>query len=169
MTGEARLLFYDNSVLRRILRETRTVAMIGASPNWVRPSSFAMKYLQGKGYRVIPVNPRAAGAAILGETVYARLADVPEPVQVVDIFRSGDAAGAATDEAIAQADALAIKVVWMQLGVRNDAAARRAEDAGLTVIMDRCMKIEYGRLFGEIGWAGVNSGIISSKRPRLHP
>jgi predicted CoA-binding protein len=105
----------------------------------------------------------------LGETVYARLADVPGPVQVVDIFRNGDAAGAATDEAITHADALGIKVVWMQLGVRNDKAARRAEDAGLTVIMDRCIKIEYGRLFGEIGWAGVNSGIISSKRPRLHP
>jgi predicted CoA-binding protein len=169
MTEEAGLLFYDNSVLRRILRETRTVAMIGASPNWVRPSSFAMKYLQGKGYRVIPVNPRAAGASILGETVYGCLADVPEPVQVVDIFRSGDAAATATDEAIAHADALGIKVVWMQLGVRNDTAAHRAEDAGLTVIMDRCIKIEYGRLFGEIGWAGVNSGIISSKRPRLHP
>ena len=169
MTGEAGRLYYDDSVLRRILRETRTIAMIGASPNWVRPSNFAMKYLQGKGYRVKPVNPRASGASILGETAYARLADVPEPVQVVDIFRNGDAAGAATDEAIALADALGIKVVWMQLGVRNDAAARRAEDAGLTVIMDRCIKIEYGRLFGEIGWSGVNSGIISSKRPRLHP
>jgi predicted CoA-binding protein len=168
MTGETELLCYDDSVLRRILRETRTIAMIGASPNWVRPSNFAMKYLQGKGYRVIPVNPRAAGASILGETVYARLADVPGPVQVVDIFRSGDAAGAATDEAISHADTLGIGVVWMQLGVRNDKAASRAEEAGLTVIMDRCIKIEYGRLFGEIGWAGVNSGIISSKRPRLH-
>lgn len=169
MTGEVGALFYDNSLLRRILRDTRTVAMIGASPNWVRPSNFAMKYLQGKGYRVIPVNPRAAGASILGETVFARLADVTEPVHVVDIFRNGEAAGAAVDEAIAVADALGIKVVWMQLGVRNDAAARRAETAGLTVVMDRCIKIEYGRLFGEIGWSGVNSGIISSKRPRLHP
>jgi len=169
MTGETELLCYDDSVLRRILRETRTIAMIGASPNWVRPSNFAMKYLQGKGYRVIPVNPRAAGASILGETVYARLADVPGPVQVVDIFRSGDAAGSATDEAISHADTLGIGVVWMQLGVRNNKAASRAEEAGLTVIMDRCIKIEYGRLFGEIGWAGVNSGIISSKRPRLHP
>jgi predicted CoA-binding protein len=169
MTGEVGTLFYDNSLLRRILRDTRTVAMIGASPNWVRPSNFAMKYLQGKGYRVIPVNPRAAGASILGETVFARLADVTGPVHVVDIFRNGEAAGAAVDEAIAVADALGIKVVWMQLGVRNDAAARRAENAGLTVIMDRCIKIEYGRLFGEIGWSGVNSGIISSKRPRLHP
>jgi predicted CoA-binding protein len=169
MTGEVGALFYDNSLLRRILRDTRTVAMIGASPNWVRPSNFAMKYLQGKGYRVIPVNPRAAGASILGETVFARLADVTEPVHVVDIFRNGDAAGTAVDEAIAVADPLGIKVVWMQLGVRNDAAARRAETAGLTVVMDRCIKIEYGRLFGEIGWSGVNSGIISSKRPRLHP
>jgi predicted CoA-binding protein len=169
MTGEVGPLYYDNSVLRRILRETRTIAMIGASPNWVRPSNFAMKYLIGKGYRVIPVNPQAAGTSILGEAVYARLADAPDPVQVADIFRSGEAAGGATDEAIAAADVLGIKVVWMQLGVRNVAAARRAEAAGLTVIMDRCIKIEYGRLFGEIGWSGVNSGIISSKRPRLHP
>lgn len=169
MTGEVGTLFYDNSVLRRILRETRTIAMIGASPNWVRPSNFAMKYLQGKGYRVIPVNPRAAGTSILGEPVFSRLADVPGPVQLVDVFRSGEAAGAATDEAIAVAGVLGVKVVWMQLGVRDDEAARRAEGAGLTVVMDRCIKIEYGRLFGEIGWAGVNSGIISSKRPRLHP
>ncbi|MGF1639746.1 MAG: CoA-binding protein [Rhodospirillales bacterium] len=169
MIGAAAPLVYDDALLRRILRETRTIAMVGASPNWVRPSNFAMKYLLGKGYRVSPVNPVAAGTTIHGETVHARLADVPGPVQIVDIFRSGEAAGAATDEAIALAGPLGIAVVWMQLGVRNDAAARRAEAAGLTVILDRCIKIEYGRLFGELGWSGVNSGVISAKRPRLHP
>lgn len=168
MTGAAALV-YDDTVLRRVLRETRTVAMVGASPNWVRPSNFAMKYLQGKGYRVIPVNPRAAGGEILGETAYADLADVPGPVEVVDVFRASDAAGETVDQAIALKDALGVRTVWLQLGVRNDAAAARAEAAGLTVVMDRCVKIEYGRLFGELGWCGVNSGIISSKRPRLHP
>ncbi|MCW5699991.1 MAG: CoA-binding protein [Rhodospirillales bacterium] len=165
-------LHYDNDLVRRILRETRTIAMVGASPNWVRPSNFAMKYLQGKGYRVIPVNPRAAGTQILGEQTYTSLADLadaaPGPVEIVDIFRSSDAAGAVVDEAIALKDRLGARTVWMQLGVRNADAARRAEEAGLTVIMDRCVKIEYGRLFGEIGWQGVNSGIISAKRPRLH-
>lgn len=160
---------YDNADLRRILRECRTIAMVGASANWVRPSNFAMKYLQGKGYRVIPVNPKDAGEVIHGERVYARLADVPGPVQVVDVFRNSEAAGGITDEAIALADALGIKVVWMQLHVRNENAARRADAAGLEVIMDRCIKIEYGRLFGEIGWSGVNSRIISAKRPTLHP
>ena len=162
-------LFYDDTVLRRILRETRVLAMVGASPNWVRPSNFAMKYLQGKGYRVIPVNPRAAGTTILGETVYADLADVPDPVQVVDVFRASDAAGEVVDQAIALKDRLGIRTVWLQLGVRNDAAAARATAAGVTVVMDRCVKIEYGRLFGELGWCGVNSGIISSRRPRLQP
>ncbi len=162
-------LFYDDTVLRRILRETRVLAMVGASPNWVRPSNFAMKYLQGKGYRVIPVNPRAAGTTILGETVYADLADVPDPVQVVDVFRASDAAGEVVDQAIALKDRLGIRTVWLQLGVRNDAAAARATAAGVTVVMDRCVKIEYGRLFGELGWCGVNSGIISSRRPRRQP
>jgi predicted CoA-binding protein len=143
--------------------------MVGASPNWVRPSNFAMKYLQGKGYRVIPVNPREAGKTILGEPVHARLADLPVPVDMVDIFRNSAAAGAVTGEAMALAGTLAIKVVWMQLHVRHDEAARRAQAAGLTVVMDRCVKIEYGRLFGEIGWSGVNSRIISAKRPVLHP
>ena len=162
-------LFYDDAVLRRILRETRVLAMVGASPNWVRPSNFAMKYLQGKGYRVIPVNPRAAGATILGETVYGDLADVPDPVQVVDVFRASDAAGEVVDQAIALKDRLGIRTVWLQLGVRNDAAAARAAAAGVTVVMDRCVKIEYGRLFGELGWCGVNSGIISSRRSRRQP
>ncbi len=169
MTASADVLRYENADLRRILRDCRTIAMVGASPNWVRPSNFAMKYLKGKGYRVIPVNPRERGKTIHGEPVYARLADIPGSVDMVDIFRNSEAAGAATDEAISLAGTLGIKAVWMQLHVRNDAAARRAQDAGLEVIMDRCVKIEYGRLFGEIGWSGVNSRIISAKRPVLHP
>jgi len=162
-------LYYEDSVVRAILRDTRTIAMVGASPNWVRPSNFAMKYLQGKGYRVIPVNPAAVGRDVLGERVYAKLADIPPPIDVVDIFRNSEAAGPIVDEALDLAASHGIRVIWMQLGVRNGDAARRAEAAGLEVVMDRCMKIEYGRLFGEIGWCGVNSGIISSKRPRMSP
>ena len=143
--------------------------MVGASPNWVRPSNFVMKYLLGKGYRVIPVNPVAAGQEILGQRTYARLSDVPGPVDMVDIFRASDAAGAIVDEAIGVAPEKAISVVWMQLGVRDDAAARRAEAAGIVAIMDHCPKIEYGRLFGELSWCGVNTGIISAKRPVMHP
>jgi predicted CoA-binding protein len=162
-------LRYDDDHIRRILKSVRVIAMVGASPNWVRPSNFAMKYLQGKGFRVIPVNPGAAGQKIWGETAYAALADIPENFDMVDVFRSSDAAGPIVDEAIKLAPAKGIRVVWMQLGVRNDAAAARAEKAGLTVVMNRCPKIEYGRLFGELSWSGVNSGIISAKRPRLRP
>lgn len=154
---------YTDDYLRGILRRVRTIAMVGASPNWNRPSYFAMKYLQHKGYRVIPVNPTAAGQAILGEKVYASLKDIPEPVDMVDVFRSSAAAGPITDDAIA----IGAKVVWMQLGVRNDEACRRAEAAGLTVVMNRCPKIEYGRLHGELSWSGINSGIISAKRPKM--
>ncbi|KAJ3315720.1 hypothetical protein HDU93_004624, partial [Gonapodya sp. JEL0774] len=134
--------------------------MIGASTNWNRPSFFVMKYLQGKGYRVIPVNPVAVGQTLLGETVYKDLNSVPLPFEMVDIFRNSEAAGKAADDAIADGRA---KVIWMQLGVRNDAAAERVKAAGLTVVMDRCPKMEFGRLGGELSWQGVNSGIISSK------
>ncbi len=151
---------YPDDLIRKILRATKTIAMVGSSAQWIRPSYFAMKYLQRKGYRIIPVNPKEAGNTILGETVYARLADIPEPIDMVDIFRNSEAAGGVADEAI-EAGAI---VVWMQLGVRDDAAAERAEAAGLTVIMNRCPKIEFGRLSGEIGWMGINTGIISSKR-----
>jgi predicted CoA-binding protein len=154
-------LEYADADIRRILRDVRVIAMVGASPNWNRPSHFAMKYLQAKGYRVIPVNPAAAGQTILGEKVYAKLADVTDRVDMVDVFRNSEAAGPLTDEAIA----LGAKVVWMQLGVRNDAAAARAQAAGLTVVMNRCPKIEYGRLFGELAWAGVDTGVISARRP----
>lgn len=154
---------YSNDYIRDILAQVKTIAMAGASPNWNRPSYFVMKYLQSKGYRVLPVNPGVAGQEILGETVYGRLQDLPEPVDMVDIFRNSEAAGAVTDDAIA----IGAKVVWMQLTVRNDAAAARAEAAGLKVVMNRCPKIEYASLCGEIGWSGVNSGIISAKRRKL--
>jgi predicted CoA-binding protein len=153
---------YPDAYLRRILRETRTIAMVGASPDWNRPSFFAMKYLQGKGYRVIPVNPRAAGRTILGERTWAALAEIPDRIDMVDIFRNSAAAGPIVDEAIALRPA----TIWTQLGVRNDDAARRAEAAGIRVVMNRCPKIEYGRLHGELSWSGINSGIISSKRRR---
>ncbi len=151
---------YDDEYIRAILRETKTIAMVGASSNWNRPSYFAMKYLQRKGFRVIPVNPRESGKAILGEAVYDTLADIPEKIDMVDVFRNSEAAGPVADEAIA----ISAKVLWMQLGVRNDAAAARAEAAGLKVVMNRCPKIEFGRLSREIGAMGINTGLISSKR-----
>jgi predicted CoA-binding protein len=158
--------FYPDALLRRILGSVRTIAMVGASPDWHKASSFAMKYLQTKGYRVIPVNPRAAGQKILGEKCYASLRDIPlqetGPIDMVDVFRKSSAVGPIVDHAIA----IGAKVVWMQLGVRNDEAAAKAEAAGLTVIMNRCPKIEYGRLQGELSWGGFNSRIITSKRKR---
>lgn len=160
---------YDDDYIADILRGVRTVAMIGASANTNRPSYFVMKYLLGKGYAVHPVNPGLAGQELLGREVYGSLADVPAPVEMVDIFRNSEAALETTREAIALKVDLGIKVIWMQLSVRNDAAAAEAEAAGLKVVMNRCPKIEYGRLSGEIGWAGVNSGRISSVRPKLSP
>ena len=151
---------YDDEYIRAILRETKTIAMVGASSNWNRPSYFAMKYLQRKGFRVIPVNPRESGKAILGEAVYDTLADITEKIDMVDVFRNSEAAGPVADEAIA----ISAKVLWMQLGVRNDAAAARAEAASLKVVMNRCPKIEFGRLSREIGAMGINTGLISSKR-----
>ncbi|MDA0704839.1 MAG: CoA-binding protein [Proteobacteria bacterium] len=158
---------YPDKLIRDVLSRVKTVAMVGASSNWNRPSYFVMKYLQTKRYRVIPVNPRDAGQEVLGEKVYASLAEIPDRFDMVDIFRNSEAAGAITDEAIALAPEKGISVIWMQLTVRNDEAAARAEAEGLTVIMNRCPKIEYGRLHGELGWSGMNSGVISSKRRRL--
>jgi predicted CoA-binding protein len=149
----------DIATLRRILRDCRTVAVVGLSANWYRPSYFAAKYLQEHGYRVIPVNP--AYDTILGEKCYRSLAQVPEKVDVVDCFRRSEEIPAIADEAIA----IGARVLWMQLGVRSEGARRRAEAAGLEVVEDRCMKIEHGRLFGGLGWAGVNTKVISAKRP----
>jgi len=156
---------YTDAYIEGILTSVRTIAMVGASANKVRPSYFVLKYLLAKGYEVTPVNPGQAGNPILGRTFYARLEDIPDPIDMVDIFRNAEAALAITREAIA----IGAKVVWMQLGIRNDEAARLAEAAGLKVVMNRCPKIEYGRLSGEIGWVGVNSRTISSRRPTLMP
>ncbi len=154
---------YTDAYLKGVLESVRTVAMVGASPHWNRPSYFVMKYLQAKGFRVRPVNPGAAGETILGEACFAALVDLPEPVDMVDIFRNSEAAGPLAD----QAAEIGAKAVWMQLTVRNDAAAERAEAAGLAVVMNRCPKIEYARLFGELSWNGFNSRRISSKRRRI--
>lgn len=155
-------LYYPDWQIRRILRDVDTIAMVGASTNWNRPSYFAMKYLQVKGFRIIPVNPRAAGEELLGETVYASLKDIPDPVEMVDIFQRADRVPAVVDEAIE----IGARIVWMQLTVRHDEAAKKAEAAGLTVIMDRCPKIEFGRLSGELGWSGINTRVITSRRSK---
>ena len=156
---------YSDADIRDILSRYRSIAMVGASANTSRPSYFAMKYLKEKGFRVIPINPGQAGKEILGERVYASLEEIGERLDIVDIFRSSEAALEVTRDAIKHG----AKVVWMQLGVRNDEAAKLAEKAGLQVVMNRCPKIEYGRLSGELGWAGVNSRRISAKRPMLGP
>ena len=156
---------YPDALIARILRSVKTIAMVGASPNEARPSYFAMKYLLDKGFRIIPVNPGQAGKDIIGQKVYARVADLPAPVDMVDIFRNSEAAGPIADEVIANKDRLGVRILWMQLGVINEDAAKRAEAAGLTVIMNRCPKIEYGRLSGEIGWYGVNRRTIDNRKP----
>jgi predicted CoA-binding protein len=158
---------YSDELIASILSEARVFALIGASVNASRPSCFVMRYLLGKGYRVLPVNPHHAGKQILGQTVSAGMSELPAPVDVIDVFRHPAAALEVAREAIRFKDALGIKVLWMQLGVRNDQAAAEAEAAGLTVVMNRCPKIEYARLSGEIGWAGVNSGRLTNRRPKL--
>ena len=154
---------YSDAYIRDILANYRSFALVGASPTPSRPSYFAMKYLMAKGYRVIPVNPAHAGKELLGQKIYASLADIKEPVDVVDMFRSPDAA----PEVVREAIAIGATVMWMQLGIRNDEAAKMAEDAWLKVVMNRCPKIEYGRLSGEIGWVGVNRGVIDNRKPFL--
>ncbi|MFH1517164.1 MAG: CoA-binding protein [Pseudomonadota bacterium] len=154
---------YANSYISGILQSVKTIAMVGASANDVRPSFFVMKYLLAKGYDVIPVNPGQAGKPILGQMTYARLSDIPGAIDMVDIFRASDAVPGIVDEVLALAPLP--KVIWMQLTVRHDEAALRAEAAGIKVVMNRCPKIEYARLSGEIGWNGVNSGVISSRKP----
>jgi predicted CoA-binding protein len=149
----------DIADLRRILQSCRTVAVVGLSANWYRPSFFAAKYLQEHGYRIVPVNPMYS--EILGEKCYPALSEIPYKVDIVDCFRRSEEIGAIADAAIA----IGAGVLWMQLGVVNEEAKRRAEAAGLEVVMDRCMKIEHARLFGGLGWAGVNTKVISARRP----
>ena len=153
---------YPDTYIRSILNTVKTIAMVGISPKDNRPSYFAFKYLQERGYRMIPVNPGQAGKDILGQKVYARLSEISEPVDMVDVFRASQFAPAVVDEALTMTPKP--QVIWMQLGVRNDEAAKRAEAAGLKVVMDRCPKIEYGRLSSEISWMGINSRTLSSKR-----
>src|SRR5215218_10240987 len=156
---------YPDQYIRDIMKSVKTVALVGASNNPARPSWIVTKYLIERGYDVIPVNPGLAGQEILGRPVYGRLADVPRPIDMVEIFRNSQAAGPITDEALALKPPP--KVIWMQLSVRNDEAAAKAEAAGVQVVMNRCPKIEYGRLSGEISWQGVNSRILSSRKPAL--
>jgi hypothetical protein len=158
---------YSDTLIKSILRSVKTIAMVGASGNDIRPSYFAMMYLLNKGYKIVPVNPGLAGKEILGQEVYASLKDVPAPVDMVDIFREPKYAADIVREALAEKERLGLKVIWMQLGVVSEEAAKLAEDAGLTVIMDRCPKIEHGRFSGEIGWMGVNRRVIDNRKPSL--
>lgn len=162
MAGPPRVIAMQDDIesLRRILKENRVIAVVGLSADWFRPSYFAAKYLQEHGYRVIPVNPKYP--EILGEKCYKSLRDIPEPVDIVDVFRKTADVMPIAEETIA----IGAKVLWQQIGVQNVAAAEKAETAGLAAVMDRCVKIEHGRLFGGLNWVGVNTRIITAKRPR---
>jgi len=152
----------DINTLRRLLRENHVIAVVGLSADWFRPSYFAAKYLQEHGYRILPVNPRYAGKSILGERCFAGLREITDKVDVVDVFRKTEDVTPIAEDAIA----IGAKVLWQQIGVKNEAAAANARAAGLETVMDRCMKIEHGRLFGGLNWVGVNTKVISAKRPR---
>jgi predicted CoA-binding protein len=154
---------YSDSLIAGLLRSVRTIALVGASANPAKASFIVMKYMQGKGYRVIPVNPGLAGKTLLGETVYASLDDLPVAVDMVDVFRNAAAVPPLAETAIR----IGARVLWLQLGIINQDAAAMAEAAGLTVVMDRCPKMEFGRLSGEMGFFGVDSRIISARRERL--
>jgi len=156
---------YSDTYIRGLLNTVKTIAMVGISPKDNRPSYFAFKYLLERGYHMIPVNPGQAGGDILGQKVYAKLAEIPEPVDMVDIFRAPQYAPGVVEEALALKPRP--KVIWMQLGIRNDEAAKLAEDNGLKVVMNRCPKIEYGRLSSEIAWMGVNTRTLSAKKAQL--
>ena len=156
---------YDDGYIRGILNTVKTIAMVGVSANTSRPSYFAFKYLLERGYRMIPVNPVIVGQELLGRKVYAKLTEVPEPIDMVDIFRAPRYAVEIVEEALALTPRP--QVIWMQLGIRNDEAAKLAEANGLKVVMNRCPKIEYGRLSGEIGWMGVSRGVIDNRKPLL--
>jgi len=158
---------YPDSLIKSILRSVKTIAMVGASGNDIRPSYFAMMYLLNKGYKIIPVNPSMVGKTILGQAVYASLKDVPAPVDMVDIFRESQFAPEIAREVVAEKDRLGIKVLWMQLGVISAEAEQIGKQAGLTVVMNRCPKIEHGRFSGEIGWMGVNRRVIDNRKPLL--
>ena len=149
----------DIAGLRGILTRSRTIAIVGLSANWYRPSYFAAKYMQEHGYRIVPVNPTYT--EVLGETCYPSIAAIPDPVDIVDCFRKPEEMPALAREAVAKG----AKVLWMQLGIRNDDAAQFASDAGLDVVQNRCVKIEHARIMGGLNWAGVNTGVISAKRP----
>lgn len=151
----------DIAGLRRILAQSRTIAVVGLSANWYRPSYFAAKYMQDHGYRIIPVNPNYD--EVLGERCYRSIADIPEPVDIVDCFRRADEMPALAAEAVRKG----AKVLWMQLGIHNDDAAAVADAAGLDVVANRCVKIEHARILGGLNWAGVNTGVISSQRPHM--
>ena len=151
----------DVAGLRRVLQDNRVIAVVGLSPNWNRPSYFAAKYMLEHGYTIIPVNPRQA--EIMGRKSYASLRDIPVKVDIVDVFRKTEDVLPIAEEAIA----IGAKVLWQQIGVVNEAAAEKARAAGLDAVLDRCVKIEHARLFGGLNWAGVNTRVISAKRPRL--
>ena len=153
----------DINTLRRILRENRTIAVVGLSANWYRPSYFAAKYMMEHGYRIIPVNPQYR--EVLGQKCYASLRDIPDKVDIVDCFQKTERILPLAEDAIA----IGAKVLWQQIGVVNEAAAARAKAAGLDSVMDRCVKIEHGRLFGGLHWMGVNTRVISAKRPHWRP
>jgi len=156
---------YDDRYIRGILNTVKTIAMVGVSANTSRPSYFAFKYLLERGYSMIPINPGLEGQDLLGRKVYAKLADVPEPIDMVDIFRASRFAPIIVEEALALNPRP--QVIWMQLGIRNDEAAKLAEAHDLKVVMNRCPKIEYGRLSSEIAWMGVNTRTLTAKKPRL--
>jgi uncharacterized protein len=156
---------YDDTYIRGILNTVKSIAMVGISPKENRPSYFAFKYLLERGYNMIAVNPGQAGKEILGRKVYARLSEIPEPVDMIDVFRASPHVPPIVDEALAMSPRP--RVLWMQLSVRNDEAAAKAEAAGIKVVMNRCPKIEYGRLSSEISWMGVNSRTLSSKKAPL--
>jgi hypothetical protein len=158
---------YSDGYIRSILRDVKTIAMVGASANTVRPSYFALKYLRARGYDVIPVNPGQAGKPILNTMFVARLADIKQPIDMVDVFRASDQVMGVVDEVLKLTPPP--KYLWMQLGIRNDEAAARLEAAGIKVVMNRCPKIEYGRLSSEIAWMGVNSRTLSARRAPMPP
>ena len=169
MSTPSRLPDYSDDHLRAILTRTRTVAAVGVSTDQVRPSYYVARYLKLKGFGVIPVNPAHAGKTMLGEVVLPGLAAIPagrDPIQMVDVFRRSEAAGEVVDQALEHLLGRGLETIWMQIGVVDREAAARAEAAGLTVIMNRCPKIEYQRLYGELRWGGFNTGIITSKLGR---